>query len=110
MTSSYVPGAPAPPMTGYPTPPMIPHSGQTKITKDTFEFHADINKARVAEVKAEKSRAEALVAAAVYKEKMLAADMAMLDVAKARYDIEEKGGKKSAVYKEKMLAADMAML
>merc|ERR1712224_1007720 len=65
-----------------------------KYEKDGLEYQKDLQKCREAEIKAEKSRAEAMVAAAVYKEKLLNADKAMLDLAGLRSDMAEKGEKK----------------
>merc|ERR1719321_594159 len=65
-----------------------------KDEKDGLEYQKDLQKCREAEIKAEKSRAEAMVAAAVYKEKLLNADKAMLDLAGLRADMVDKGEKK----------------
>merc|ERR1719313_2982560 len=65
-----------------------------KYEKDSMEYQKDLQKCREAEIKAEKSRAEAMVAAAVYKEKLLNADKAMLDLAGMRSEMVDKGEKK----------------
>merc|ERR1719389_1500419 len=65
-----------------------------KYEKDSMEYQKDLQKCREAEIKAEKSRAEAMVAAAVYKEKLLNADKAMLDLAGLQSDMVEKKEKK----------------
>lgn len=93
--------------TAYPSMPVVPsygagYGGYTqlkdpmtkKYEKDGLEYQKDLQKCREAEIKAEKSRAEAMVAAAVYKEKLLNADKAMLDLAGLRADMVDKGEKK----------------
>jgi hypothetical protein len=66
-----------------------------KYEKDGIEYQKDLLKCRDAEIKAEKSRAEAMVAAAVYKEKLLNADKAMMDLAGVRSDMADKAEKKA---------------
>merc|ERR1719375_2673963 len=99
--------------TAYPSMPIVPPYGSgygggygyggvtqfrdpiaKKYEKDSLEYQKDMHKCREAEIKAEKSRAEAMVAAAVYKEKLLNADKAMLDVAGLRHEMGEKAEKK----------------
>merc|ERR1719281_2256140 len=58
-----------------------------KYEKDGLDYQKDMHKCREAEIKAEKSRAEAMVAAAVYKEKLLNADKAMTDLAGLRSEM-----------------------
>jgi hypothetical protein len=65
-----------------------------KYEKDSLDYQKDMHKCREAECKAEKSRAEAMLAAAVYKEKLLNADKAMLDLAGIRHDMVDKSEKK----------------
>jgi hypothetical protein len=95
----------------YPSMPMTSHTGgygyggyggyttlrdplTKKHEKDSLDYQKDMHKCREAEIKAEKSRAEAMVAAAVYKEKLLNADKAMLDLAGIRNDMVDKSEKK----------------
>jgi hypothetical protein len=99
MPTAYpsMPVAPSYPTTGYGgygAVHQIRDPVSKKHEKDSMEYQKDLQKCREAEIKAEKSRAEAMVAAAVYKEKLLGADKAMLDLAGIKYEMSEKSEKK----------------